>query len=197
MSSTLSIYRKLQKKGIKFVDYAILGKITNFNSKNSLYKLAHRMKEKNLLLPLTDGGKFILADTNPTEFEIANFMYKPSYISLEAGLSFYGILPQFTYSITSITTSKTKNIKFSGKEYQYSKVKKELYWGYLKLKDDNFLIGRPEKVLLDSLYFHSKGLVKLNFADLDLSEIDNKTLNEFLNKFQDKTVNKLVKELKL
>lgn len=195
MSSVLNIYRNLQKKGIKFVNYSILEKITNLNSRNSLYKLAYRMKEKNLLIPLNDGGKFILADTNPTEFEIANFIYKPSYISLESGLSFYGILPQFTYSITSVTTRKTKNVHFSGKEYQFSKIKKTLYWGYLK--EDGFLIGQPEKVLLDSLYFHSKGLVKLNFTDLDLSEINNKILGDYLEKFQDKAVNKLVEKLKL
>jgi len=194
-SSVLNIYRKLQKRGIKFVDYSILQHITGLKNKNSLYKLASRMKQKKLLLSLNNAGKFIVIDSGPTEFEIANFLYKPSYVSMETALSFYGILAQFVYSITSITTQKTQQFIVSGKEYTYSQIKNDFYWGYVK--KDNFLIASPEKALLDALYFFSKGIISLSLKELDLSNINKKSLFVFQKRFNNDFVNKLIKELKL
>jgi len=194
-SSVLNVYRKLQKRSIKFVDYAILQHITGLKNRNSLYKLASRMKQKKLLFSLNNAGKFLVADSNPAEFEIANFLYQPSYISLETALSFYGILAQFVYSITSITTQKTQKFIISDKEYTYSQIKKDFYWGYVK--KDNFLIASPEKALLDALYFFSKGVISLSLKELDLSAINKKSLFVFQKRFNDNAVNKQIKKLKI
>ena len=194
-SSVLNVYRKLQKRSIKFVDYTILQHITGLKNRNSLYKLASRMKQKKLLFSLNNAGKFLVADSNPSEFEIANFLYQPSYISLETALSFYGILAQFVYSITSITTQKTQKFIVSDKEYTYSQIKKDFYWGYVK--KDNFLIASPEKALLDALYFFSKGVINLSLKELDLSAINKKSLFVFQKRFNDNGVNKQIKKLRI
>ena len=194
-SSVLNIYRKLQKQNIKFVDYSVLRHITGLKSKNSLYKLAYRMEQKSLLLSLNKTGKFLVADSNPSQFEIANFLYRPSYVSLESALSFYGVLAQFVYSITSVSTKKTQKFIVSDKEYVYSRIKKDFYWGYEK-KDD-FLIALPEKALLDSLYFFSKGLINLSLEELDLSSIDKKSISVFQKRLNSVSVDKLLKKLKL
>jgi len=194
-SSVIQIYKKLREKEIKFVNYSLLEKISGLSKKNSLYKLAYRMKAKKLLIPLNKSGYFIAADSNPNDFEIANYLYRPSYISLGSALSFYGILSQFVYSVVSITTKKTKKMVFQKKEYLYKQIQDSLFWGYTK--KDNFLIALPEKALLDTLYFYSKGIINIDLKELELSIIDNKKLKSFAKKFNKKVVGKLIKGLKL
>lgn len=185
----------MKNKGIKFLDYPVLKKLTGLENKNSLYKFAFRMEEANLIKSLNGGGKFMAADSQPEAFEIANFIYQPSYISLESALSNYGILSQFTYTVTSVTTKKTKKLVVEDKEYTYSQIKTELFWGYEKR--NNFLIALPEKALLDSLYFLSKGIIDLSLEELDITDIDAQRLKDFQNQFSNEAVDNLITKLKL
>lgn len=193
--SKIEVYRILKNKGIKFLDYPVLKKLTGLENKNSLYKFASRMEEANLIKSLNGGGKFMVADSQPEAFEIANFIYQPSYISLESALSNYGILSQFTYTVTSVTTKKTKKLVVEDKEYTYSQIKTELFWGYEKR--NNFLIALPEKALLDSLYFLSKGIIDLSLEELDITDIDAQRLKDFQNQFSNEAVDNLITKLKL
>jgi predicted transcriptional regulator of viral defense system len=193
--SKIDIYRILRKRGLKFLDYPMLKKLTGLKNKNSLYKFASRMEEANLIKSLGGGGKFIVAGSQPESFEIANFIYRPSYISLESALSHYGILSQFVYTVTSITTRKTKKLIVEKKEYTYSQIKNELFWGYNKKA--GFLIALPEKALLDSLYFFSKGIINLNLEELDATDLDKQRLEDFQKKFSNEAVNNLVEKLEL
>ena len=55
----------------------------------------------------------MFADTELNEetfFLIANKIYNPSYVSFEMALSYYRLIPEGVYSITSATAKKT--IKF-------------------------------------------------------------------------------------
>ena len=40
----------------------------------------------------------------------ANYLYQPSYISLDSALSFYGVITGFSYKITSVSTKKTRSL---------------------------------------------------------------------------------------
>jgi predicted transcriptional regulator of viral defense system len=40
-------------------------------------------------------------------FEIANRIYAPSYVSFEMALSYYGLIPESVFAITSASTRKT------------------------------------------------------------------------------------------
>jgi len=184
-TSTLSIYKELEKFGVKFVDYAYLTVLTGVTNPNTLYKIVKRLIDKNILKTLID-GKYQVVNSVPTNFEIANYIYNPSYISLESALSYYGILSQFVYTITSITTKKSNIYEISEKEYKYSQVKSEFFTGYKMV--DGFLIATPEKALFDSIYFSLKGLVKIDFKDLDLSTIDIKNLELMILKTTDESM---------
>ena len=126
--------------------------------------------EKYKLIERLVKGKYILSNSNISDFEKAGVILSPSYISLESALTFYGILPQFTYSITSVTTQKTRKYEIGGKEYEYAKIKKSLFSDYIK--KDNFLIATPEKALIDLIYLASKKLRKIDLSDLDMSIIN-------------------------
>lgn len=155
-------------------------KIFSVEKDNTLYKLLQRLEKKGIIERIISGKyRFSLAEVN--DFEIANFLVHPSYVSLESALSFYGILPQFPYVITSITSGKKKEFLYNNKEYEYSHIKKDYYFGFQK--KDNFVIATPEKALLDELYFVSRGLRRIDIDGLDLSIINKDELKELADSF--------------
>src|SRR3990167_10932182 len=55
-------------------------------------------------------GYYLFADTALNEhalYLIANHLYAPSYVSFEAALSHYGLIPEGVYSISAASTKKT------------------------------------------------------------------------------------------
>lgn len=102
-------------------------------------------------------GIYTLKTDLPSEEEIANVLYKPSYISFEYALAYYNLLPEMTYTITSATTKPTRLITTSGKSFSYRTIKKEAFTGYVLVKqeDKSFFIAEKEKALVDYLYFVS------------------------------------------
>ncbi|MCG2758861.1 MAG: hypothetical protein L6263_10560, partial [Desulfobacteraceae bacterium] len=59
-------------------------------------------------------GYYIFANLELDEnvlFEIANRIYSPSYISFEMALSYYQIIPERVYGLTSATSRKTMAFK--------------------------------------------------------------------------------------
>jgi len=140
-------------------------------------------------------GKYHFLFREINDFELANFLVDPSYLSLESALSFYGILPQFPYTITSVTPLKSKKIIFKEKEYEFLHLNKKYFFGAQKI--DRFLIAHPEKALLDELYFVSKKLRKIHYQDLDLTEINKTKLKNFLQKYKFLPLIKLVEKLQL
>ncbi|GAH85528.1 unnamed protein product, partial [marine sediment metagenome] len=66
-------------------------KIFNIEKDNTLYKLLQRLEKKDIIKRI-ENGKYLFSFIEVSDFEIANFLTSPSYISLESALSFYGIL---------------------------------------------------------------------------------------------------------
>lgn len=61
-------------------------------------------------------GYYIFSDLQPREenlYKIANRIYLPSYVSLESALSYYHLIPESVYGITSISTRRTNSFKTS------------------------------------------------------------------------------------
>jgi len=103
-------------------------------------------------------GYYIFSDLNLNEnvlFHIANKIYSPSYVSLEAALSSYGLIPESTYVITSASTRKTYQFKTPIGEFAYRTIRPRMFWGYhlIEWNHRTFRIATPEKALLDYFYF--------------------------------------------
>lgn len=167
--STIKVVSRLKELNIRVVTSASLSKIFEVTNRNTIYKMIERMEKYKLLERLIK-GKYVLADLKISDFEKAGIILAPSYISLESALSFYGILPQFSYSITSVTTQKSKKYIIDNKEYEYTKISKDFFSDYVKR--DNFLIATPEKALVDLIYLASKKLRKIELSDLDMSIVN-------------------------
>jgi predicted transcriptional regulator of viral defense system len=129
-----------------------------------------------------------------TLYEIANRIYSPSYVSLETALSYYGLIPEGTYSVSSVSTRKTKSFKTPVSTFSYRKIKNSLFFAYRIEKYDNniFKIASPEKAVLDLFYFmpnlkdpddfDSLRINDCNFRDI----IDKKRLFNYLKFYNNK-----------
>lgn len=85
---------------------------------------------------------------------VANKIYRPSYISLESAMAYYGWIPEAVFTVTSITTRKTNAFDTPVGMLRYRNLKPSLFFGY-KVESMNGLrikIAEPEKTLLDFLY---------------------------------------------
>jgi len=162
----LRVINLFKEKNISLFRSDDLKKIFKIKSENTLKKLLQRLKKANIIKRLIKNKYlFIPLEETTSDFQIANFLVSPSYISLESALSFYGLIDQFPYRIASITLKKSREFTIHKKLFVYSKIKKEYFKDFLKL--DNFLIATKKKALFDYLYFIYKGLrPKSSMADL-------------------------------
>lgn len=192
--SQLEIIQTLGKVPLSLFTTVDFARLFPAVKKNTLYGRIKRLKRARLIKELIK-GKYLVSSGKPNEFTLANFLYQPSYISLESALSFYGVITGFPFQINSITPRKTKLIKIDSREYQYYHIKPSLFWGLEKKED--FLIADKEKTLIDFLYYAYKGLKSLNMDEFDLSEIDRDRFIKYCNKITNGGFINFIKKIKL
>jgi len=192
--SQAKILQKLRENEISLFTVSDFKKIFGIKKENTAYKIIERLTKKGIFKRLIK-RKYLFTFSDYNDFQVANFLYPPSYISLESALSFYGIITQFPYQITSVTPKKTKKIEALGKEFSFSHLKTKLFWGFEK--KEKFLIALPEKALFDYLYFVFKGLRIFRKDDFDLKKIEKRRFLEFVKKAGNEKLEKFVKELNL
>jgi len=148
-------------------------------------------------------GYYIFSDLTLNEnvlFEIANRIYNPSYISLEMAFSYYHLIPESVYGITSVSTRRTYRFKTPIGEFIYRKVKPNLFFGYnlVNYKDKRFKIASIEKAILDYFYINPNIKTEADFVslrmnkDLFLKQINEKKLHKLLKEFVKKTLTRRV-----
>jgi predicted transcriptional regulator of viral defense system len=104
-------------------------------------------------------GFYIFADLPIDEmilFEIANRVYKPSYISLESALAHYQLIPESVFGVTSVSTRRSYRFPGALADLRYRTVKPELFFGYalVSARGRGIKIALPEKSVLDFLYLN-------------------------------------------
>jgi predicted transcriptional regulator of viral defense system len=186
------IIKKLNSKEIPLFNLDELGGTLNIDNRQSLYKRVSRLGKKGILKMLTK-GKYAYALKETNDFVTANFMYQPSYISMQSALSLHSIMTGFSYQITSLTPRKSKNIIIKDKTFSYSKINPKLFWGFEN--KDGFLIATPEKALLDYIYFAGKGLNNLDWDEIDIGSLDKKLLLAGASKFNAKVIKEIKKHI--
>ncbi|WOC53101.1 Transcriptional regulator, AbiEi antitoxin, Type IV TA system (plasmid) [Bergeyella porcorum] len=71
-------------------------------------KISEMMKQGELI-SLKKGYYIFNQEISPERFSIANALYGPSYISMESAFSFYGMIPEQVFSISSATLKSYQN----------------------------------------------------------------------------------------
>lgn len=172
--------KKIYDSSLQLFPLKTLQELLEINKTSSFFKIISHLIESGVLTKI-ERNKYIIKNYSGSDFSLANFIYEPSYISFESALSYYGILSQFPYETTSATLKQTRSKQFKDKQYVYYKIKKELFWGYIK--QENFLIAEKEKALADQMYLASKGIKVTHFEEYNLSTIDRGKLESYLSKY--------------
>jgi predicted transcriptional regulator of viral defense system len=169
--------------------------------------LLNEWQKKNYIKKIRRGF-YMFTDTDINDsslFLIANKIYQPSYISFEMAFSFYGLIPESVYGITSATTQKTINFKTSFGTFIYHSIKSNLMFGYklIKYQNQNYKIAEIEKCLLDYFYINPHLKTTDDFKEMRINidnfkeKVDLKKFKIYLEIFNNKRLesrmNKLIK----
>lgn len=117
----------------------------------------------------------------PEPFLIANHLRGPSYVSLESALSYWGLIPERVYEITSVTLKSKKIYKTSVGKFTYQFLPSPYYSFGIESVPINptqtLLIASLEKAICDKLILTSginlrsiKQTKKLLIEDLRMDE---------------------------
>jgi hypothetical protein len=142
-----------------------------------------RMVKAGELIRLKNGF-FLIAEKieeAPVPYEqIANLLYGPSYISFEWALSFYKMIPEGVYVVTSASAGKTRNFNTPIGMFDYVHLNHHRYSIGIDQKENaagSFLIATPEKALADLIHLKSK---KLEGKELLVDLIEARRMDEDL-----------------
>ena len=132
-----------------------------------------------------------------TVYFIANKIYNPSYISLESALTYYQIIPEAVFSVTSISSLNTTKLNSSVGNLTYNHLKENLFFGYelIELNGLTIAFASPEKAILDYLYLHSNLISIEDFEGLRwnkevLKTVDFQRFYDYLQLFNSKRVSR-------
>ena len=148
-------------------------------------------------------GYYIFSDLQLSEeilFKIANRIYLPSYVSLESALSYYHLIPESVYGITSISTRRTYHFKTTIGEFIFRTVKPQIFFGYylMNYKEQYLKMASIEKALLDYFYLHPDIETEQDFDSLRINremffeQMDEKKLMSFLGRFNQKKLTRRI-----
>lgn len=131
---------------------------------------------------------------------VSNRIYSPSYVSLEWAMSHYRLIPEGVYTITAVTSLKTRSWNTPIGSFSYRRVKPALMFGYRLITHDGitYKLAEPEKLMLDYLYLNPEmdSLEDLESLRLNVTELngilDKEKLETYLALFQNKALEKRV-----
>ena len=136
--------------------------VSNVNAKISY------MTKQGVLIRLKKGlytFDALYQDGSVDSIVIANRLYAPSYLSFDYALSYYGLIPERVYEVSSATLHAKKLFDTPLGRFSYRPVPLEVYalgvdWFYDECDGGKF-IATPEKALCDKIRA-DRGLGRLN-----------------------------------
>lgn len=191
----IAIQQYMAKKQIKIFSSLDIQRIFKAGRKTAERFLARYIK-KGLITRLRR-EYYCFSTYPPSEFEIANKIYQPSYISFDQALSYYHLIPETIYSITSATSLSSREFRVNNLIYTYQKIKKEAYRGYRpqNIAGHTVMMAEPEKALADYLYFVDLKKRGLHYERLDLKKIKKNKLIYYARLYHRPKINKLIDEI--
>lgn len=122
------------------------------------YDKINELVRKNLIIPVKR-GVFVpgpaLHLTAPEPFLLANHLYGPSYISMESALSYWGMIPEKVFEITSATLNRSKSYHSSVGRFSYTHLPLPYYaFGQQQItlaENQVAMVATAEKALCDKM----------------------------------------------
>jgi len=111
----------------------------------------------------------------PHPFVIANTLVQPSYVSLQAALAHYGLIPDYTPVTTSVTTRRPGQWQTALGNYTFRHIQASWWQCYRQVEvhaGQLAWIATPEKALLDLIYLEPSGDDPAYLASLRLQSLE-------------------------
>ena len=116
--------------------------------------------------------------------ELANALYRPSYLSLEWALGYYSLIPEKVVTFTSVTARVPRRFNNLFGVFQYSNVKRSSFWGSrtVEILGRKVQVAEPEKALIDLWHLRMgewsvARMMEMRFQNTDI--IDAAKLEEY------------------
>lgn len=133
--------------------------------------LSYHLKKKHIIK--FKRGLYSLANPDDkfyfSKLNLANALYSPSFVSFESALSFYGLIPEGVYEVTSacfLPKKKRFESVMGAFSFSYSPVR-PFFLGVEKNNEQGFLIANPLRALFDLINQR-----KCNYLDISDLELD-------------------------
>lgn len=108
-------------------------------------------------------------------FVVANRLVSGSYVSLQAALAFYGLIPEYVPVVTSVTAGRPAEWRTPLGQYTARRIHTTLFGGYQRLEvspRQHAFVATPAKALLDLVYLETGGDSELYLAGLRLQNLE-------------------------
>src|SRR5690554_1737193 len=119
---------KLEQLGVIPVDYAVLRSLySNYSFPRN--KIAG-LEQAGKIIRLKRGMYVVSPDVNKQLLAIeliANHIYGPSYVSMHSALRYYGLIPEQVYTVTSMTTNRSRKFENAIGNFDYKTVGWQYY----------------------------------------------------------------------
>lgn len=138
-----------------------------------------RMVKKGILSKLTNGF-YANPFSYPNLDQIAMYLKKPSYISLEKALNIHGIIPQTVYTYTMVTVNSPHTYNVNHNIFEYHHIQLSYFFGF-NISNQNIYLANPEKALLDFLYlkYFRERIANRTMVLSMLDDMNFDTINKF------------------
>ena len=144
------------------IAHLLKDEVSNVNAKISY------MTKQGILIRLKKGlysFSALYQEDSVDSIVLANRLYAPSYVSFEYALSYYGVIPERVYEVTSATLHAKKLFETPLGRFSYRPIPLDVYalgvdWLYDE-QDGGKFVATPEKALCDKIRA-DRGLGRLN-----------------------------------
>jgi len=146
----------------------------NISEANYNYHISRALRNKSIVRVKRDmyvTRESFMANRTKTAFlfYLSNIALKPSYISLETALDYYGMFAEgIGENITAITTKTPRVFNSQVSRFSYRKIKAELFSDFQILNIDGFefAIAKKYKAVFDYLYYQTDQFTKNLYPEL-------------------------------
>jgi hypothetical protein len=157
--------------------------------------------------------KYLRRKPNPLVF--SQLIHGPSYISLEAALSYHGWIPEAVYVITSACMDRGREFETPLGHFSFTRIPQKVFYAEvtrIEKQDGNeqgihagesFLIASPLKALADYVYAHrvdwasaSPVIESLRVDESSLAGINSETVELLINNYSSRRVRRFLKGLR-
>lgn len=111
----------------------------------------------------------------PHPFVVANQLARPSYVSMQAALAYYGMIPEYVPVVTSVTTARPGRWETPFGIFVYRHLQPSLWRGFHQVETSpgyKAFIASPEKALLDLIYLQPGGDTRAYLQELRLQNLE-------------------------